>query len=53
MDTKAAPIKAQTINSNATENAKVQAYKKAVLKKAKKEIDKIEEEIKQLEQDKI
>ncbi|OQX00962.1 hypothetical protein BWK69_00295 [Candidatus Parcubacteria bacterium A4] len=47
------PIKAKAINVGATNNAKLQAYKKAVTDKATQEINKIEEDIKSLEQNKI
>lgn len=47
------PIKAKTINVSATDSAKLQAYKKAVIDKATQEINKIEEDIKSLEQNKI
>lgn len=47
------PIKAKAINVGATNNAKLQAYKKAVIDKATQEINKIEEDIKSLEQNKI
>lgn len=43
----------KTINIGATNNAKLQAYKKAVTDKATQEINKIEEDIKSLEQNKI
>ena len=47
------PIKAKVINVSATNNAKLQAYKKDVTDKATQEINKIEEDIKNLEQNKI
>lgn len=47
------PIKAKAINVSATDSAKLQAYKKAVIEKATQEINKIEEDIKSLEQNKI
>lgn len=40
----------KVINSKAKNNKKLQTYKKSVINKAAKEIDKIEEEIKRLEQ---
>ena len=43
----------KAINIGATNNAKLQAYKKAVLDNATQEINKIEEDIKSLEQNKI
>jgi hypothetical protein len=47
------PIKAKAINVGVANNAKLQAYKKAVLDKATQEINKIEEDIKSLEQNKV
>ena len=47
------PIKSKVINAGATNSAKLQAYKKAVLDKATLEINKIEEDIKNLEKNKI
>lgn len=47
------PAKSKVVNSNVTKNAKLQAYKKAVIDKATQEINKIEEDIKSLEQNKI
>ena len=38
------------INSNASQNAKVQAYKKDLIEKADKQIGNIEKEIEELEQ---
>lgn len=46
-------VKAKVINTGATNNAKLQAYKKAVIDKATQEINKIEEDIKNLEKNKI
>lgn len=46
-------IKAKIINAGATNSVKLQAYKKIVIDKATQEINKIEEEIKSLEQNKI
>jgi septal ring factor EnvC (AmiA/AmiB activator) len=47
------PIKAKVINVDATDSVKLQAYKKSITDKAKQEINKIKEEIKSLEQNKI
>jgi hypothetical protein len=47
------PTKSRVINIGAIKNAKLQAYKKAVTDKATQEINKIEEDIKSLEQNKI
>jgi len=46
-------IKSKVINSGAANNAKLQAYKKAMIDKATQEINKIKEDIKSLEQNKI
>jgi hypothetical protein len=46
-------IKAKVINAGATNNVKLQAYKKAVIDKVTQEINKIEEDIKSIEQNKI
>lgn len=46
------PIKAKVINVGATDNAKLQAYKKVVIDKATQEINKIEEDVKKLEENK-
>ena len=46
-------LKSRVINADAVSNAQVQTYKKIAIEKATKEINKIEEEIKQLEQNKI
>lgn len=46
-------LKSRVINTGAITNSQVQAYKKMAIEKASKEISKIEEEIKQLEQNKI
>jgi len=48
-----AATESKAINVSATNNAKLQAYKKAVTDKATQEINKIEEDIKSLEQNKI
>ena len=42
--------KSKIINADAKNNEKVNAYKKAMIDKATKEIEKIEEDIKNLEQ---
>lgn len=47
------PIKTKVVNVGATNSAKLQAYKNAVLDKATQEINKIEEDIKNLEKNKI
>ena len=47
------PVKAKVINVGATDSVKLQAYKKSVTDKATQEINKIEEDIKSLEQNKI
>jgi len=47
------PIKSKVINDGARNSAKLQEYKKAVLDKATQEINKIEEDIKNLEKNKI
>jgi hypothetical protein len=47
------PIKAKVVNAGAVNSTKLQAYKKAVLDKATQEINKIEEDIKNLEKNKI
>ena len=44
------PIKSHVLNTNASNNQQVQNYQKQVVEKVKKAIDKIDEEIKQLEQ---
>lgn len=46
-------MNSKIINTGATNNAKLQAYKKAVINKATQEINKIEEDIKNLEKNKI
>ncbi len=48
-----AGLKSRVINAGAKSNAQVQAYKKTAIEKATKEINKIEEDIKSLEQNKI
>jgi len=44
------PLKSRVLNANASNNQLVQNYQKQVVEKAKKDIAKIEDEIKQLEQ---
>ena len=43
------PIKSEVINADARQNTKLQAYKKSVLDKAIQKITKIEEDIKNFE----
>ena len=44
------PLKSRVLNANASDNQQVQNYQKQVFEKAKKDIAKIEDDIKQLEQ---
>ena len=44
------PLKSRVLNVNASNNQQVQNYQKQTVEKAKKDIEKIEDEIKQLEQ---
>jgi hypothetical protein len=43
-------LKSRVLNANASDNKQVQNYQKHVVERAKKDIAKIEDEIKQLEQ---
>lgn len=44
------PLKSRVLNTNASNSQQVQNYQKQTVEKAKKDIEKIEDEIKQLEQ---
>ena len=44
------PLKSRVLNANASNSQQVQNYQKQTVEKAKKDIEKIEDEIKQLEQ---
>ena len=44
------PLKSRILNPNASNNQQVQNYQKHAVEKAKKDIEKMEVEIKQLEQ---
>jgi len=47
---KSLPLKSRVLNANTSNNQQVQNYQKQTVEKAKKDIVKIEDEIKQLEQ---
>lgn len=44
------PFKSRVLNANASNSQQVQNYQKQTFEKAKKDIEKIDDEIKQLEQ---
>lgn len=44
------PLESRVLNANASNSQQVQNYQKQTVEKAKKDIEKIEDEIKQLEQ---